>query len=150
MKVGIGVMTDTWIEEEGEVGGGEWSYRGATDGKIIEVSAYADSKCGVPYWSDGFELDVKRGDTVYPVVVTYGTGDTFGRKGGQTVVMDVFATDAEALELVHWIHEKARVDYRRNGIYAFREKFGDKDYHMPWRGYFEWFQNVGVYPCMVK
>ncbi len=149
MKIGIEVQIASWQTSAPDDDGGRWSYRGETDGEITKVSAIANSNIGIPYWAEDVNLNVSLGDTVYPVIATYETGDTFGRDGGQTDVLDVFATYEKAESLSAWIESIARDDYRRDGRYAFSETFEGKEYHLAWRGYFENFQKVDIYPCVV-
>jgi len=90
------------------------------------------------------DLDAKRGDMVYAVIVGYTTGDTFGTDGGNAEVVDVFA-DAD--------REKAydladAIEGFQKGSFGQFESHG-KEYYYNWSDYFGGLDSVHVYPIRV-
>lgn len=81
------------------------------------------------------------GDTVHVVVAVYSTGDTFGRDGGQTQVLDAF-TDVD------------KANALRSKAASVSEEFNfthdGKAYPAPWVGYFEHLDSVEVWGVEVK
>jgi hypothetical protein len=138
-----------WQEREYQVEDGEdsdepYSYRGETDKEVWGFSAKYVEKGAKPHYgmssTGAFECDAKPGDVVFAVVVRYATGDTFGRDGGQTTVMDVF-TDA----------------HKATGLYQacqsekdFSLTFEGKQYYVAWNGYFETLESVDIQTLVVR
>lgn len=122
-----------------------YSYRGETSGHLTNVIAAVEDERRYSY-GDGHvkDLDVNPGDTVYAVVVVYETGDSFGRDGGQTKVLDVFTDAEEAAALAQKATEhdsnKDGYGFQHNGV----------DYYTPWCGYFESLDSIDVWDVQVR
>lgn len=122
-----------------------YSYRGETWGSLTNVVAAVEDERRT-YYGDGLgkDLDVNAGDTVYAVVVVYTTGDSFGRDGGQTKVLDAFTDPAEAAALAQRATEhdsnKDGYGFQHNGV----------DYYTPWCGYFESLDSIDVWDVQVR
>lgn len=148
MKLNVVVDTDTYVTEEADPTD-DWS-RDSTNSTITSVYVREGSGSVAWYRDCEFELDVEPGDTVYVVVVRYGTGDTFGNDGGQVDVFEVFDTpdDAELfkMQVDEWASDDGRIN---GGMSRWEETYNGKKYHIPWRGYFEWFQDCTIWPCRV-
>jgi len=99
------------------------------------------------------DLDVEVGDIVYVVLLRYSTGDTFGNDDGEYAVADAFTDKELANELEEWYRRWTSSDYlmSRNGkSVPFTGEFKGKEYRIPWAGYFEHFENVEIYDCLVE
>lgn len=134
-----------WQVEPPEDSDEPYSYRGETGGRVTNVVAEVENDIR-NYYGDGHgkDLDVNPGDTVYVVVVEYSTGDSFGRDGGQSKVLDIFTTAKEAADLA----ERATAhDYNKDG-FGFRHN--GVDYYTPWCGYFESLDSIEVWDVQVR
>lgn len=78
---------------------------------------------------------VKKGDTVYVVVVKYGTGDTFSHSEGNAYIEGVYQYKGQASKVVEDINTKA---YCKLGKYP------------PWIGYFESLDDVLIEERVVE
>lgn len=126
--------------------GEPYSYRGETGGAVTNVVAYLES-AERSYYGDGHGKEIegaKRGDTVYAVVVEYTTGDTFGRDGGQSKVLDVFTDPKEAADLAQRAEDH---DYSTDG---FGFEHNGVDYYTPWCGYFESLDKIEVWEAQIR
>lgn len=83
---------------------------------------------------------VSLGDTVHVVVAVYSTGDTFGRDGGQTTVLDAF-TDVDKANALR---------ARAADVDDFTFTHDGKEYRADWTGYFEHLDSVEVWGVEVK
>lgn len=150
MNVRVIVETDTWVTEEPEDSDEPYSYRGATDGRVVDVQVQTtDTPANESWYGDAvFAIDAEIGDTVYAVVVDYSTGDTFGRDGGYYQVLDVFTSDEDAVNLRQLAEE---YDDASNGR-VFRDDltYKGKKYYAAWVGYFEYTNEIAVWECTVS
>jgi hypothetical protein len=149
MKVEFSTEVETWQEEgpdQDYLNGEPYSWRGATNGRVSNVTA-AESGREASHRNYGSESlvkdmpDVAPGDTLYVVVVGYTSGDTFGRDGGHTAVLDAF-TDADAAEELAEAASENVSDYQmtHNGV----------EYYCPWVGYFEHMEECHVWEVVVR
>ncbi len=126
--------------------GEPYSYRGETGGSVTNVVAYLE-ETERQYYGDGHGKVIEGaapGDTVYAVVVEYTTGDTFGRDGGQSKVLDVFTDAAEAAALAQRAEEH---NYNTDG---FGFTHNGVDYYTPWCGYFESLDKIEVWDIQIR
>lgn len=149
MNVRVNVETDTWVTEEPEDSDEPYSYRGATDGRVTDVSVYVTEDAARESWySDPvIEIDAEVGDTVYVVVVDYSTGDTFGRDGGYYQVLDVFTSDEDAVKLRQLAEDYDNGGYR---VYSNELAYKGKKYYASWIGYFECTNEIAIWECTVR
>lgn len=151
MIVEFSTEVEIWQEEgpeEDYLNNVPYSYRGATKGRITNVTAAVSSQAQKDR-SYGGESLVKEmpgillGAVLYVVVVGYTSGDTFGRDGGHTCVLDAFTDPDKAKALMDAVAEtKQDSDYRltHNGV----------EYYCPWVGYFEHMEEVNVWEVTVR
>lgn len=122
---------------------GDWhtinSYRGCT------VSASGEGRIG--YRTNGFEVDFeyKIGQVVFPVIVGYGAGDSFGRSEGNSVCVAV----VDSPEVANRIKDAIVKDESTYGANTL-EVEGYKIYTYDWKGYFESFEWCRVETELVR
>ena len=150
MRIEFSTEVETWQEDGPDadyLAGEPYSYRGSTNGRVTNVTAAVSARESTARQYGGESLvkempDVGPGDTVYVVVVGYTSGDTFGRDGGHTAVLDAF-TDADAAEeLMKAAADDMGRDYKmtHNGV----------EYYCPWVGYFENMEEINVWEVTVR
>jgi hypothetical protein len=140
MKIKVEATVDIWETREADLED-SWD-RGDTAGRVTGVYV-ADEKMTSGY---EFEVDANPGDLVYVVVADYESGDTFGRIGGGYQIIDVFADEVEADNLC-----AAALDFtnNRNGMsFSFVHK--NKNYYASWVGYFEYLNDIVVWPVHIR
>jgi hypothetical protein len=148
MKIIVSTDTETWTSRCADPDD-EWD-SGDTDGRVSDVTAFED-RSGKEHYSYGDslrkELDVKLGDLVYAVVADYSSGSTFGRSGGHSKVMDVFATEEEADSLAEAAKAppasarfQDRYNFTHNGT----------NYSRAWVGHFESLNSLDVWAVNVR
>jgi len=145
-QVVVGTEIETWQVQAGETSGEPYSYRGETGGRVTNVTATLVDETH-PYYGDSHGKDIpgaQRGDTVYAVVVEYTTGDSFGRDGGQSVVLDFFTDPQEAADLAQRATDH---DYNKDG---FGFEYNGKDYYTSWCGYFESLDSIQVWDVVIR
>jgi hypothetical protein len=152
MKVYVSVQTHSWTTEPGDPDD-SWD-RDNTAMAVDEVTVYKyyDEHQTKRYWYPELEVDAQPGDTVFVVILRYSTGDTFGNDDGQYDVADVFKTEIEAMELQNAFNQY-KPDYTNwgsNKSTPFTIEFNGKEYRIPWAGYFEQYESVDIYPCMIR
>jgi len=91
------------------------------------------------------KLGVQIGQVVFPVLVGYGTGDTFGRSEGNVEIVAVFSDPEKATRLRDAIIADESV---RNGSQFDFE--GQTVYTYSWKGYFESFEWCRVETELVR
>jgi len=150
MIVEFSTEVETWQEDgpdEDYLNDVPYSYRGSTNGRVTNVTAAVSNQAQAHRSYRGGESlvkempDVSAGDTVYVVVVGYTSGDTFGRDGGHTAVLDAFTDPQGAEELMEAAADN-RSDYKMtvNGV----------EYYCPWVGYFEHQEECHVWEVVVR
>ncbi len=93
------------------------------------------------------DFEVKKGDVVFIVVVTFEDGDTFGRSCGNVCVVDIFKDEKEAETLASIIYgDEKKCD--KDDLFDRQAKRSYKGY-APWHGYFERLENVEVQKFIV-
>jgi hypothetical protein len=100
------------------------------------------------YGNDTFDVDANSGDLVYAVIARYSTGDTFGNDDGRVAVMDVFSNVEEAATLTEALECSERA--KDSAVVDFELKHGEREYYLPWVGYFEQLENVDVHAVRVS
>lgn len=145
MIIEISTEVDRWQSDDpsDEYNRGEpYAYRGAEDGTVTNVTAaIASDQSRIPSdYNAVFDLNVQAGHTVYALVATYTTGDTFGSDGGQTQVVDVFTDPNKASELSVIAKDVQSHNFEMDG----------KEYRASWVGYFEHLDNLTVWEVTVK
>lgn len=150
MIVEFSTEVETWQEEgpdQDYLNGVPYSWRGSSNGRVTNVTAAESGREASARLYGGESLvknmpEVSPGDTLYVVVVGYTSGDTFGRDGGHTAVLDAF-TDADAAEeLMEAAVENRDREYKmvHNGV----------EYYCPWVGYFENMEEINVWEVVVR
>lgn len=107
-----------------------WS-RDSTDGEVSARSAVKVKEDG--YDVLGIDADLGVGTVVYLVWAQYSTGDSFGRDGGQYILLDVYTSRDEA---------DAKKEYYNNVKHD--GSYGADFPYLPWFGYFESLDYVSV------
>lgn len=118
---------------------GDWETEDSYEG--CQVLMLADGEIG--YQTSSIEVDFKPevGQVVFPVIVSHGTGDTFGHSSGNAKCVAVVDTPEKA----HKIREAIEEDYRNNsGGYGHIDVDGLEIYTYDWKGYFECLEWVRV------
>lgn len=87
-------------------------------------------------------FDVGPGDTVYPVIVRYSTGSTFGRTDGLSTVIGAWRTYDQAVEAERLARAATGFDYVTVGSQTF--------YTGTWIGYFEYLEDVIIESEVVR
>jgi len=151
MKVYVSVQTHSWVTQEADPDD-SWD-RDNTAMAIDEVTVYkSENENTKRYWYPDLEVDAEPGDMVYVVILRYSDGDTFGNDDGNYDVADVFKTEIEALELQNHFNQW-KPEYTKWGSsrsVPFTTEFNGKEYRVPWAGYFEQYESVDIYPCLVR
>jgi len=144
--VRVFVERDVFVTDEADPED-EWS-RESTAATIESIEARLVERNEPSYRSkwrgldEDFELDVKRGDTVYAVIADYDTGDTFGRDGNQVSVVGCFKQEDRAKGLLNALRDA--------GPNAFSTKFMGEEYYIGWNGYFEHLNDLDIHPLVVR
>lgn len=101
-------------------------------------------------WSNApidVDFPVKRGDTVYVVVVRYGTGDSFSHTTGNHHIWGVFQTGEQAIAAEDEINREYKAYKGDKNQYNNEKK--DWEYR-PWMGYFEHLEDIEITPMLVR
>lgn len=86
------------------------------------------------------DADLKEGDSVFVVTVTYSTGDTFGHSTGNMEVEGIYTNAKEAKDIADLIeNDTGDADNYRKA----------KDYYPVWSGYFESVSDVRVHTVKI-
>jgi hypothetical protein len=149
MRIEFSTEVETWQEDgpdQDYLNGEPYSYRGSTNGRVTNVTAAESGReeSASYYGSESLVKDmpnVSPGDTLYVVVVGYTSGDTFGRDGGHTAVLDAFADPDMAEELMEAAAENTD---------EYKMTFKGVEYYCPWVGYFENMEEINVWEVTVR
>lgn len=120
---------------------GDWSEEHSYQGSKVSLS---DKGGQIGFWSNEIEtsFEAQVGDWVYPVIVIYGTGNTFGHSSGNVTVAGVYNTPEKAQEVKQAIMRDAAEN--RNG-YGYLQIPGEPQiYPGSWKGYFERLEDVRI------
>jgi hypothetical protein len=119
---------------------GSWEERNSYEGCRVYTRGYSDDAANYRGNTE-VDFEVKPGMVVYPVLVVYGTGDTFGNSSGNVVLVDVFddAEKARGLEIA----------IRESNAYTFIYE-GKEYYSGTWTGYFEHLEDIIVETEVVR
>lgn len=153
MKVTVSVSTYEEITEEADPDD-SWD-RANTEKSIDGWSAVkSDAKVTDDYWymDETITVEVPEDtDEVFAVYVVYSTGDTFGYDAGQVSIADVFDNEDDAHDLRDKYKEFDNTGgYGRNSIVPVDFEWNGKRYGIPWAGYFEHLEHVGVETIKVE
>lgn len=143
----IGTETEIYTVVEADPDD-EWD-NGVTEGYVSNVWACVSDK-EPRNWSESIVVDmpgVEAGDTLYIAVADYSDGNTFGRYGGYSQVLDAFTDQETAEGLAKAADEATEVDWRKE--YGWDFEFNGKQYHRSWAGYFEILNSVDVWKVTV-
>jgi hypothetical protein len=126
---------------------GHWE----TDHDYEYDGAYIIDKARSGYFSGVVSEDLKIGDRVYVVIVSYDTGNSFGRERDVHVIIDMFADGETAGALVDLLTDDARdkPDPVFDGT-GFVEFNGRKYATNEWKGYFEHFNRAFIEIVTIK
>lgn len=123
-KVNLSLVS--WHNNDGDEGDGPWLYQGTTDGYVDRVYlSYND----FDYSYRGVETDLT--PPFFVVYAEYHTGSTFG-SDIEADIVGIVKTSEEALGLKLEAEEFTGFGELSNG------------YYVPWNGYFESLQKIGV------
>lgn len=132
----VQVTHDFWDGEQYGDWATEHDYRGS------KVSLTGGGQIG--WYSDNVEVsfEPKVGDWVYPVIVIYGTGNSFGHSSGEVTVAGIYSTPEKAQE----VRELILKDNQDNrGGYGYLDVPGEPQiYPGTWKGYFENLEDVRI------
>lgn len=125
---------------------GDWSedssYEGCSvyqKGSFGKIGAYTTAK--------EVDFDVQVGMIVFPVIVVYSSGNSFGRSTGEVAVAGVYDTPEKAKKIADAIQANSEIG--RNAEYTI--KVDDEEvYCGAWVGYFECLESVHVETEVVK
>lgn len=109
----------------------------------IHVSLSPEGAKQYGMYDRDFEVEnIGPGDKVHVVYVQYTTGDTFGQQEGAITFMDIFpeADEKKAQVLATALAECKGWDL----------EVGGRNYYIPFNGYFESLEGVGVTPVIVR
>lgn len=90
------------------------------------------------------DFDPKVGQVVFPVIVQYGTGNTFGHSSGNIEIVAVYDDADKATRLREQIQEQSNLG---GGSFEFE---GKTIYTYNWTGYFESLERVFVETEIVR
>lgn len=147
MSILIGTETEVYTVVEADPDD-EWD-NGVTEGYVSNVWACLSDK-EPRSWSESIVVDipgVEVGDTLYVVVADYSDGDTFGRYGGYSQVLDAFTDLETAKGLAEASDQSYTEDWRKE--YKWDFEYNGKEYHRSWAGYFEILNSVDVWKVTV-
>jgi hypothetical protein len=120
---------------------GDWSEEHAFRGSKVSL----ENKGGQIGWvTDEIDtsFDAKVGDWVYPVIVIYSTGNTFGRSDGNVVVAGIYNSPEKAQEVKQTI---LRDSTQNPHGFGYLEIPGEPQiYPGTWKGYFEHLEDVRI------
>jgi hypothetical protein len=148
-QIVVGTEVETWQSEgpsRDYLNGVPYSDRGTTAGRVTNVVAEIVTESH-PYYGDSHGKDIPgagAGDTLYAVVVEYSTGDTFGRDGGQSKVLDFFTDPEEAAALAQ------RATEHNYGTDGFGFDHNGEHYSTLWCGYFESLDSIDVWDIQIR
>lgn len=143
-KVFVKISSETVRDHHDGEQYGDWetieSYRGC------EVFDHEHGEIGCRTVGVEIDFEPQIGQVVFPVIVAYGTGDTFGNSSGNSTVVAVVDTPDKAMEIKKAIED----DYKdRSGGYSI--SVGGKEiYTYNWKGYFESLEWVRVETELVR
>lgn len=93
-------------------------------------------------------FDVEEGDIVYLVIVSYDTGNSFGRETNKHVLVDIFKTEGKAYDVSRKISQKPIC---KNFSFSYHNENGELvKIYTPWVGYFEKFRYAEVIGVIVQ
>ena len=131
------VVKDYWDGEEY----GDWEQQHDYRGSKVSI---ANKGGQIGWWSNEIEVsfEPKVGDWVYPVIVIYGTGNSFGHSSGEVTVAGIYNTPEKARE----VRELILKDNKENrGGYGYLKVPGEPDiYPGTWKSYFENLEDIRI------
>ncbi len=123
---------------------GDWESRSTYQGCRVFTGDYSNGPANYR-GSKEVDFEVKPGMVVYPVLVIYGTGDSFGHSSGNVHLVDVFDNAEKARGLEQAIRESAQEAYKYELTYEGKEYYAGY-----WTGYFESLEDVIVETEVVR
>jgi len=136
--------------EETQYGESRWEYEWRED----HVYRYFGARITNEGYSDVSlfpgETEVKPGDDIYIVYVSYDSGDSFGRENGCRTHLWAFSNSAKAYRLVEAIRKDAAANPNFNYEGKPLEFEGVPINTNEWKGYFEHFNYADVEAVVVK
>lgn len=141
----VGAETESWNYSQSE----EPDYEDM-GGAVVNVWATPNTT-GFSAGSESLIVsleDVGIGDYIYAVVADYLSGDTFGRNTIHSQVLDAFATQEEAEDLIEaeQLNREATAEWTN---YSFTFNHNGKEYRRYWEGYFETLNSLDVWKVKV-
>lgn len=132
----VQVTHDYWDGEQYGDWATEHDYRGS------KVSLSGQGQIG--WYSNNVDVsfEPKVGDWVYPVIVIYGTGNSFGHSSGEVTVAGIYNSPEKAQEVRSLIlHD----NQNNRGGYGYLDVPGEPQiYPGTWKGYFENLEDVRI------
>ena len=122
---------------------GDWSRQSIYGGVRVFTGDYSNDPANYRGAVD-VDFEVTPGMIVYPVLVQYGTGDTFGYSSGEITLVAVFDDAQKALDLQQAIRNQTK-----DRSYSITVN-GKEYYTATWTGYFESLEDVIVETEVVR
>lgn len=135
----IYVVYDTHVDEDyrSDEEWGDWR-RSQTSSVVSANLSKPDRYYGYEKFNVCFNADA--GQDVYALVLTYGTGDSFGHSSGNMEILWVFQQEILAEKALEWFNEKSE-NYT---IEFFQEDLNKIQISNPASGYFECVENIEI------
>jgi len=126
---------------------GDWETEYHYQGCNVYLAEEARGRIGV--WTERVEVDFEPevGQVVFPIVVQYGTGNSFGHSSGETTLVAVVDTLEKALAVRDAIYNDNEAN---RGGFGQIEVAGISFYNGTWKGYFENLESVHIETEMVR
>lgn len=140
IKTSIRTIEDYWDGEQY----GDWREEYSYEGLTVFQSSQA-GELGVYTREIEVDFEPQIGQLVFPVIVSYGSGNTFGHSSGNIEIVGIYDTADRAQHVRNAIEE----DYKNSGGYEL-EVDGQKIYTYNWKGYFECLEWVRVETELVR
>lgn len=140
IKTSIRTIEDYWDGEQYGDWREEYSYEGLTVYASEQGGQFGTYTVGVKT-----DFEPKAGQVVYPVVVLYGSGNSFGHSSGNVQIVAVYDNEEKAERL-----RKTIQDNYASGRESSFDFEGENIYSYTWTGYFECLENVFVETELVR
>lgn len=147
-KVFVDLSVNQQYNNDGDEGGGRWSYQGSYSAWLESVTASVARKNGYFTYAETFEVPFQPipGTAVFVVTAKYQTGGTFGHEE-RYIPVAVFNDPNKAFALSRLIESNNR---EFPNSYEQIEFEGYSIYSGTWKGYFEHLIDVDVHTVMLE
>lgn len=126
---------------------GDWETQYNYKGCNVYLAEEARGRIGV--WTQRVEVDFEPhvGQVVFPIIVEYGSGNSFGHSSGNTTLVAVVDSTEKALAVRDAIYHDAE---KNPSGFGQIEVEGVSFYNGAWKGYFENLESVHIETEMVR